>query len=72
MHVSHGRVGTVSESYEVLAVRYGTRQASAADVFLSFGAYGEPDRPLGMDYCSRTTRRPLRSATCARCAPPGG
>jgi glyoxylase-like metal-dependent hydrolase (beta-lactamase superfamily II) len=41
---------SISESYEVLAVRYGTRQASAADVFLNYSFYGEPDRPLGMDY----------------------
>ncbi len=34
----------------MLAVRYGTRQTSAAEVFLGFAAYGEPDRPLGMDY----------------------
>src|SRR5215469_13456933 len=36
--------------YEVLAVRYGTRQAWAHEVFLNFHAYGEPDRPLRMDY----------------------
>jgi glyoxylase-like metal-dependent hydrolase (beta-lactamase superfamily II) len=39
-----------AETYEVLAVRYGTRQTSAADVFLNFAVYGEPDRPLRMDY----------------------
>jgi glyoxylase-like metal-dependent hydrolase (beta-lactamase superfamily II) len=40
----------VSEQYEVLAVRYGTRPASAAEVFLNYHAYHEPDRPLTMDY----------------------
>ena len=45
----HDPVG-MSEQYEVLAVRYGTRQASAAEVFLNYHAYHEPDRPLGMDY----------------------
>jgi len=40
----------MSETYEVLAVRYGTRQTTAAEVFLGYGSYGEPDRPLGMDY----------------------
>jgi glyoxylase-like metal-dependent hydrolase (beta-lactamase superfamily II) len=40
----------VSDQYEVLAVRYGTRQASAAEVFLNYHAYHEPDRPLQMDY----------------------
>ena len=36
----------MSEQYEVLAVRYGTRQARAAEVFLNYHAYHEPDRPL--------------------------
>jgi glyoxylase-like metal-dependent hydrolase (beta-lactamase superfamily II) len=40
----------VSERYEVMAVRYGTRRASAAEVFLNYHAYHEPDRPLQMDY----------------------
>jgi glyoxylase-like metal-dependent hydrolase (beta-lactamase superfamily II) len=39
-----------SGGYEVLAVRYGTRQARAREVFLNYHSYGEPDRPLGMDY----------------------
>ncbi len=39
-----------STGYEVLAVRYGTRQARAHDVFLNYHSYGEPDRPLRMDY----------------------
>ncbi len=51
----------MSGSYEVLAVRYGTRQASAADVVLSFGVYGEPDRPLGMDYFFWVVRGPART-----------
>ena len=34
----------MGEQYEVLAVRYGTRQASAAEVFLNYHAYHEPDR----------------------------
>ena len=51
----------LSESYEVLAVRYGTRRTSAADVFLSFPVYGEPDRPLGMDYFFWVARSPSRT-----------
>jgi len=50
----------MSESYEVLAVRYGTRQASAADVFLNYSFYGEPDRPLAMDYFFWVVRSPSR------------
>jgi glyoxylase-like metal-dependent hydrolase (beta-lactamase superfamily II) len=50
-----------SEAYEVLAVRYGTRQTRAADVFLSYPVYGEPDRPLGMDYFFWVARSPSRT-----------
>src|SRR6516225_4134303 len=51
----------MSEQYEVLAVRYGTRQASAAEVYLNYHAYHEPDRPLGMDYFFWVARSPARS-----------
>jgi len=51
----------MSEQYEVLAVRYGTRQASAAEVFLNYHAYREPDRPLVMDYFFWVARNPARS-----------
>jgi glyoxylase-like metal-dependent hydrolase (beta-lactamase superfamily II) len=42
----------------VLAVRYGTRQATAGEVFLNYHAYGEPDRALGMDYFFWVIRGP--------------
>ena len=48
----------MSEQYEVLAVRYGTRRASAAEVFLNYHAYHEPDRPLVMDYFFWVARNP--------------
>lgn len=51
----------MSERYEVLAVRYGTRQASAAEVFLNYHVYHEPDRPLTMDYFFWVARNPARS-----------
>jgi glyoxylase-like metal-dependent hydrolase (beta-lactamase superfamily II) len=51
----------MSEQYEVLAVRYGTRQASAAEVFLNYHAYREPDRPLRMDYFFWVARNPART-----------
>jgi glyoxylase-like metal-dependent hydrolase (beta-lactamase superfamily II) len=47
--------------YDVLAVRYGTRQASAAQVFLNFFTYSEPDRPLRMDYFFWVARSPSRT-----------
>ena len=51
----------MSEQYEVLAVRYGTRPARAAEVFLNYHAYHEPDRPLQMDYFFWVARNPARS-----------
>jgi glyoxylase-like metal-dependent hydrolase (beta-lactamase superfamily II) len=39
-----------TELYEVSAVRYGTRETTASDVFLNYHVYREPDRPLRMDY----------------------
>ena len=51
----------MNEQYEVLAVRYGTRQASAAEVFLNYHAYREPDRPLRMDYFFWVARSPART-----------
>jgi glyoxylase-like metal-dependent hydrolase (beta-lactamase superfamily II) len=50
-----------TEQYEVLAIRYGTRRASAAEVFLNYHAYREPDRPLRMDYFFWVARNPART-----------
>jgi len=36
--------------YEVVIVRYGTRETHRGDVFLNYPVYGEPDGPIGMDY----------------------
>lgn len=36
--------------YEIVVVRYGTRQTVRSEVFLNYGLYGEPDAPIGMDY----------------------
>lgn len=49
-----------SPSYDVTAVRYGTRSTTKSDVFLHFGLYGEADEPIGMDYffwVARSTER---------------
>lgn len=40
----------MSNSYEVLAVRYATRKTHAAQVYLNFHTYGDPDYDLMMDY----------------------
>jgi glyoxylase-like metal-dependent hydrolase (beta-lactamase superfamily II) len=39
-----------SDPYDVFAVRYATRMASASQVFLNYSIYGESDRPMQMDY----------------------
>jgi glyoxylase-like metal-dependent hydrolase (beta-lactamase superfamily II) len=41
---------TSSSTYEVYAIRYGTRVARRAEVFLNFELYQEPDGEIGMDY----------------------
>lgn len=40
----------VVDTYEVIAVRYATRQTVRSQVFLNYHLYGEPDGPIGMDY----------------------
>ena len=40
----------MSASYEVLAVRYATRETTSAEVFLNFQTYGTEDNRLVMDY----------------------
>lgn len=51
----------MSETYEVLAVRYGTRKTTASEVFLGYAGYGEADRPLGMDYYFWVARNESRT-----------
>lgn len=40
----------MSSGYEVLAVKYATRDTVASQVFLNYHAYGQADFPLVMDY----------------------
>lgn len=40
----------MSETYEVLALRYATRATTASEVYLNYQIYGEADYPLVMDY----------------------
>jgi glyoxylase-like metal-dependent hydrolase (beta-lactamase superfamily II) len=47
-------------AYEVLAVRYGTRQTRRSEVFLHYEIYGEPDADIGMDYFFWMVRNPDR------------
>jgi glyoxylase-like metal-dependent hydrolase (beta-lactamase superfamily II) len=48
-------------TYEVLAVRYGTRTASKAESYLNHHLYGEPDEPITMDYFFWLVRNPERT-----------
>jgi glyoxylase-like metal-dependent hydrolase (beta-lactamase superfamily II) len=38
------------KAYEVFAFRYATRGATKAESYYGYGAYGEPDAEIGMDY----------------------
>jgi glyoxylase-like metal-dependent hydrolase (beta-lactamase superfamily II) len=37
-------------AYEVLAIRYGTRETTKSALYYRYHAYGEPDAPMRMDY----------------------
>jgi len=43
-------LGPDAPSYEVLAIRYGTRMATRGTVYVDDGRLGDPDEPLQMDY----------------------
>ena len=38
------------DRYEVIIVKYGTRDTVRSDVYLNYGVYGQPDAPIRMDY----------------------
>ena len=40
----------MSDLYEVLIVKHGTRSTVRSDVYLNYGLYHEPDAPIRMDY----------------------
>jgi glyoxylase-like metal-dependent hydrolase (beta-lactamase superfamily II) len=50
-----------AETYEVYAVRYGTRTGAKAEIYLNHHIYGEPDEPLGMDYYCWVARNAART-----------
>jgi glyoxylase-like metal-dependent hydrolase (beta-lactamase superfamily II) len=47
--------------WQVVAVRYGTRETTRAECFAGYDAYGEPDGPLRMDYFFYVLRAGERS-----------
>jgi glyoxylase-like metal-dependent hydrolase (beta-lactamase superfamily II) len=49
------------ETYEIVVVKYGTRQTTRSEVFLNYPVYGEPDAPIGMDYFFWVARNESRT-----------
>ncbi|PXY22351.1 N-acyl homoserine lactonase family protein [Prauserella muralis] len=49
------------DAYEVLAVRYATRETVASQVYLNHHVYAEPDRPMRMDYFFWVLRNDVRT-----------
>lgn len=43
-------VGATKSTYEVLAIRMGTRDSTKRDVYLNFGLYGIQDEPIPVEY----------------------
>jgi len=39
-----------TDEYEIVIVKYGTRQGHRSEVYLNYSIYGQPDGPIGMDY----------------------
>ncbi len=40
----------MSDQYEVVIVKYGTRHGHRSEVYLNYPIYGQPDGPIDMDY----------------------
>jgi glyoxylase-like metal-dependent hydrolase (beta-lactamase superfamily II) len=51
----------MTETYEVVAIRYGTRAGHKGEIYLNYATYGEPDEPLGMDYYCWVARNANRT-----------
>jgi hypothetical protein len=51
----------MTDDYEVLVVKYGTRTTTRGDVFLNYGVYHAPDAPIEMDYFCWIARNSSRT-----------
>jgi glyoxylase-like metal-dependent hydrolase (beta-lactamase superfamily II) len=51
----------MTDDYEVLVVKYGTRTTTRGDVFLNYGVYHAPDAPIEMDYFCWIARNQSRT-----------
>jgi glyoxylase-like metal-dependent hydrolase (beta-lactamase superfamily II) len=49
------------DEYEVLIIKYGTRETVRSDVYLNYGVYGQPDAPIRMDYFIWVVRNAART-----------
>lgn len=55
-------VATMSDDrYEVLIIRYATRETVRSEVYLNYGVYGQPDGPIRMDYFVWVVRNASRT-----------
>lgn len=49
------------DRYEVIIIRYGTRETVRSEVYLNYGVYGQPDGPIRMDYFVWVVRNAQRT-----------
>jgi glyoxylase-like metal-dependent hydrolase (beta-lactamase superfamily II) len=54
-------VAEADTTYEVIAVRYGTRMTRKSDCYFEYAVYGEPDAELPMAYYFWVARNPART-----------
>lgn len=52
---------TATDEYEILVLKYGTRNTTRNDVFLNYGLYREPNAPMQMDYFCWIARNDSRT-----------
>jgi glyoxylase-like metal-dependent hydrolase (beta-lactamase superfamily II) len=53
--------GSTDDSYEVVIVKFGTRQTVRSEVYLNYPLYHEDDGPIGMDYFVWVIRNDART-----------
>jgi glyoxylase-like metal-dependent hydrolase (beta-lactamase superfamily II) len=59
---SRNEGGAMSDDrYEVIVIRYGTRETMRSEVYLNYPLYGQPDGPIRMDYFVWVVRNAART-----------
>lgn len=51
----------MTETYEIVIARYGTRRTVRSEVYLNYALYHEEDGPIGLDYFVWVIRNPSRT-----------